>query len=140
MKKGLFFLLLAIFFSLFLLSACKSEKGQPSKTVKSYYEYLLKKRYQKAYSLILPESPPAITKEDYLRELKELEKAFELKELKVVGEQIRGDQAEVNVEITELNKNQRLLVTSQSKISLRKKGGKWYIVWPKKKSPGKRNN
>jgi hypothetical protein len=138
MKKNLIYRLVTIFLILLLLGACSSEKGQPSKVVKAYYNYLLNKRYEKAYGLILPENPPKITREDYLKELKELEKTFELKEVKLKGEQIKGDQAEVTLEITELNKERGLVVISQAKVSLKKDKGKWYLLWPRKGSQKKK--
>ncbi len=131
LKKGFVVLAVLALIPLFLFG-CASERGKPSRVIKAYYDYLLKRQYEKAYELILPQKPPAIEKSAYLKELSNLEKNFELKEYKIVGEEIKGDKAEVIVEITELNKKDALLVTSQAKISLKKKGERWHIVWPKK--------
>ncbi len=132
-----FFLLLGIFSVFLLLAGCGLKVPKPSKTVQKYYSLLSKKQFSKAYDLILPENPPAITKEGYINELKKLDKKFSLKEVKVVNEEIKGDRAEVTVEITELDKQQGFFVTSQAKISLKLIDSKWYLIWPKKGKEGK---
>lgn len=131
MKKIVFLFVETILIFSFLVG-CGSKAPKPSGVVEQYYDLLTKKQFSKAYDLILPENPPAITKDKYIKELEDLDKNFLLKEVKVVNEEVRGDQAEVAVEITEVDKKQGLVVTSQAKISLKMKDSKWYLVWPKK--------
>lgn len=132
MKKIAYLLAVTIFIFTFQAGCSNSKAPKPSETVKRYYDLLSKKQFSKAYDLILPGNPPVITKEEYINELKKLDKKFSLKEVKVVNEEIKGDQAEVTVEITELDKQQGFIVTSQAKISLKLIDSKWYLIWPKK--------
>lgn len=144
MKKKVTFLsvmlLTVVIFSFVLLAGCGSKTPKPSAKVKEYYKLLSAKKFEKAYKLILPENPPAITREEYVQKLKDLEKNFMLKEVKVVSEEVKGDQAEVTIEVTEVDKGKGVVVTSQAKVSLKMKDSKWYLVWPKKeKKEGKKN-
>ncbi len=133
MKKKIACLLLLTVSVFFFLTSCGSKAPRPSKAVRQYYKLLHQKQFKRAYKMILPEKPLAITQEDYINQLKQLDENFLLKEVRVVNEDVKGDQAEVTIDITEVDKNKGLIVTTRAKVSLKMKNSKWYIVWPKKK-------